>query len=85
MRLSLCVLHLLTLWFLASLTSNLHVLICVYSYEEVIDKLLAAHEMVEELEPYLLRIRGHLCRAYSEVYKHIIVTWNFSVFHVDVC
>lgn len=49
--------------------------VCVYdsypvpvcSYEEVIDKLVAAHEMVEGLIPYLLRVRGHLCLAYSEV------------------
>lgn len=36
-------------------------------YEDVIEKLLAAHEMVEEVIPFQLRIRSQLCHSYSEV------------------
>lgn len=39
----------------------------VHRYEEVVDRLLAAEEMVEDIIPFQLRIRSYLCRAYSEV------------------
>ena len=46
---------------------HFHSLSPILRYEEAIEKLLTAEDMVEEITPYLLRIRSQLCQAYGEV------------------